>query len=66
MGCLNFPCSTRAVSANRKMKTKGPGDSSASGHVMSDFEEYKEEQEEDMNLDEQLNEVLPREEVYEE
>ena len=55
MGCLNFPCSTRAVSANRKMKTKGPGDSSASGHVMSDFEEYKEEQEEDMNLDEQLN-----------
>ena len=52
----------KAVSANKKLKTRGPGDSSASGHVMSDSEE----QEEDMDLDEQQNEVLAREEVYEE
>ena len=44
----------KTVSANKKMRTRGPGDSSASGHVMSELEE----QEVDMDLDDQLNEVL--------
>ena len=52
----------KTVSANKKMMTRGPGDSSASGHVMSELEEQEVD---DMDLDEQL-EVLAREEGYEE
>ena len=52
----------KTVSANKKMRTRGPGDSSASGHVMSELEE----QEVDMDLDDQLNEVPAREERYKE